>query len=226
MPSLQAAQLANLHEVSKGAVFLADLKRQLLLEGFTVAIPEPDLGDDLWVMDLQSESAEEARTVATIPILERLQVKSALSTKFEGPDRVYTVNFAGSYRSRLAQHFYYLIGLYDSEDVGYHVACVPSTYFLELEKRGHLRFNAEGRPLLDFFLSTREDFPKYTMRLTHPVRPGYRRSRGDRADVCEFFSNRPFRETFGAYASQAPRVVIAPPTGLKPGPKKGSRKTK
>ena len=47
-------EVAEIGEILKGAVFLAELKRRLLVEGFTVAIPEPDLGDDLWIVDLRA----------------------------------------------------------------------------------------------------------------------------------------------------------------------------
>jgi hypothetical protein len=42
--------MSTLHNSHKGAYFIAILKPKLLYHNFLVAVPEPDLGEDLWIV--------------------------------------------------------------------------------------------------------------------------------------------------------------------------------
>ncbi len=136
--------------VLKGAIFLAELKRKLFSEGFTLAIPEPDLGDDLWVVDAKE----------TEPQLRRCQIKSALPSSSQ-PNK-YTVNFTPSFRARLDCRFYFIFGLYQGDDI--HFACFPSSFFKRLCEGNKIRFNEKGRAIFDFFVSDVEGSPVFDLR--------------------------------------------------------------
>lgn len=223
-----SGMINEIEKAQKGAVFLAEIKRRLFLEGFTLAIPEPDTGDDLWVVDLASPTCDDRQLRETwdsmTATLLRCQVKSALATQ-EGGDRKYTVNFTKTYEARRNnKHFYYLIGLHDPDlQSQFHIGCLPSMYLFELEKRNHLRFNKKGRLILDFFLSEQTEFPKYTLRLKHPPRHGKIYGRGRRADVVEFFLQPTMR---AALTSSTTTIRLAPDTGRKLGPKPKQRNVK
>ena len=123
----------------------------------TVAVPEPDLGQDLWV----SSSATRADDSALIV---RAQAKSASSYDTEGPgnSRRYTINVkAGNFEiSVRKQLFVYFFGLRDDrinigyENLGYHIACIPGgilrrflgnkLFGKEDDKRVRLRFDVLG----------------------------------------------------------------------------------
>ncbi|MEX2167753.1 MAG: hypothetical protein WD851_00460 [Pirellulales bacterium] len=180
----------------KGALFLSELKRRFFLEGFTLAIPEPDLGDDLWALDSDVPGLgldrQEPSPTAIDPRFLRCQVKSARSKKKESCDDLYTVNFTGTYKDRFQQCFYYLIGLYDPDLPSmFHTACIPSRFFGSLNQQNLVRFNTDKskenkkpkRPIFSLFISQSENYPKYTLRLkyigTH--------KRGTRADLSAFF---------------------------------------
>jgi hypothetical protein len=204
----------------KEAAFNAELKRRLFLEGFTLAIPEPDLGDDLWILNPGTENTEPSgsttRQVVNGPELWRCQIKSALPSAKEGDDHKYMINFTESHQSRSQQLFYYLIGLYDSAINEFHIACLPSKFFKGLNDKKRIRYNKEGRPMLDFFLSTTADYPKFTLRLN----PTVRYAREGRANVEEFFipKGRTLREAFQCCHSWDGPVQLLPPK-----PRKRSR---
>lgn len=220
----RSSAVNEIDKAQKGAVFLAEIKRRLFLEGFTLAIPEPDTGDDLWVVDLASLTCDDDGLVEppdlATPMLLRCQVKSALPTQ-TACDRIYTVNFTKSCWARRSRRFYYLIGLHDPElESQFHIGCFPSEYFVELEKKAHLRFNKAGRVILDFFFSEQSEFPKYTLRLKYPPQSGKRNGDGPRADVVEYFDRTTMREALTAdFLSGMPSIRLAPDTGRKRGPK-------
>jgi len=210
----EACGMSNdIGELHKGAVFLAELKLKLLREGFTIAVPEPDSGDDLWIVDLNCDS----------PRLMRCQVKSSLPTQREGSDQKYLVNFTKSSTVRLTQEFCYLIGLYDPRLVidKFHVGCMPSKYFQVLNDYKHLRWTGQGRTMFDFFLSDAPGYPKFTLRLAYQPASGKARGRGNRADISQFFlpdggNLKPALQQCGKWDNT---VSYAPSTGRKRGPK-------
>jgi hypothetical protein len=51
MAAREGKRVDNTENPYKGAEFLAEVKRRLFLERFVTAIPEPDVGEDLWVTD-------------------------------------------------------------------------------------------------------------------------------------------------------------------------------
>ena len=173
-------KISTLH---RGAVFLAELRRKVLLDGLTLAIPEPDLGDDLWVVDLsvahQADCDDDSCGVE--PQLFRFQVKSAVSTAQSG-DKKYTINLTKSYKKRICQRFYWLIGLYDPDMAdNFHVGCVPSTFFRKLSQEGKLRPTKQGRIMMDFFVTRPDKDPQYSYFLRLRI------GRKARIDVSRFF---------------------------------------
>ena len=188
---------AKVTNQNHGAIFLADLKRRLFLEGLLVAVPEPDTGDDLWVLDRgigEQEDDDYER-----PRFFRCQSKSAVSCTMRSGHKVYTVNFTRTYKSRIHQGFYFLIGIYDRESDKFQVGCFPGEFFQKLKDDGNLRFNEEGRPILDLFVIESDDgCRKYELRMKYPPRPGKKIGRGPRKDVSEFFAHDSLLEAFAS----------------------------
>jgi len=220
---------SEIGELHKGAIFLAEVKRRLFREGFTVAIPEPDLGDDLWVADVGVTDPEENGSTCKIEAIEpkllRCQLKSALSTTTNYGDASYTVNFTKSWNVRLAKGFYYIIGLFDSQLVrnDYHVVCLPSKFVHTLVDEGKVRFNEKGRPMFDFFLSPTDNYPKYSLRLRPAARYEHN---GPRADLVQFVLSEKstFRAAFTRCDAWDGNVKLAPPKPRAPRGKHNPKK--
>ena len=153
-------------EMHKGVLFLSELKSRLFREGFTLAIPEPDLGDDLWVADLQT-SCEQLKFY-------RCQIKSAHSKGKCGDADKYTVNLTRSSSERIGREFYFLIGIFDDSLTSskFHFACLPSKFLQKMNEGRYLRKNAKGRIVLDFFVRKRDGSPTYTLRAKYDPKPG------------------------------------------------------
>jgi hypothetical protein len=123
----------------------------------TIAVPEPDLGQDLWV----SVSSSTASHVAQIF---RAQAKSSSSYDSQGQknSRRYTINVkAANFESSVRQPlFVYFFGLRDDrinigyKNLGYHIGCVPGGFLsrflgnklfgIEDDKRVRLAFDVFG----------------------------------------------------------------------------------
>jgi len=134
----------------KGAEFLADLKRRLFLERFVTAIPEPDIGEDLWVIDTPaSPDGNDAPMNMEIARLRQCQVKSAHSFSREGQKIKHLVNFTKACRIRIRPGFYFLIGLRNEESDRFHLGCFPGEFFQKLTAEEKLRFTDQDRNMLD-----------------------------------------------------------------------------
>lgn len=110
----------------KEVYFQSILKAQLLMKEFVVAIPEPDIGDDIWVTGLGRED----------PIIYPSQIKSAFACQplKHGNVRRYIINIKHhKLQSTLTRRYIYFFGLYDPafEPNKFHIGCIPSSFFLE-----------------------------------------------------------------------------------------------
>jgi len=117
-------QLESMNNNQKGAYFLAILKAKLLLSGFIAAVPEPDIGDDLWIAKPNHAQGQ----------IYASQVKSAYTYKelFGGTIRRYLTNIKLPNLARSSPVSYlYFFGLYDEPYLPdrFHIACIPSTFF-------------------------------------------------------------------------------------------------
>jgi hypothetical protein len=109
-----------------GQLFVGVLKARLILQGYTVAVPEPDTGEDLWF----ATSVEKSDATPELAIY-RAQCKSARKKqgRYETNDYLRTLDYAQS-QSR----FVYFYGLYDARlgsNIGdqFHIGCVPAQYW-------------------------------------------------------------------------------------------------
>jgi len=183
----------KINELQKGAIFLAEIKRRLLLEGYTLAIPEPDYGDDLWVVDLgPAIRGTDPLNGQSAPPLVRCQLKSALPSNADS--KKYTFNFTKNEQRCLAKQYFVFLGLYDTklEGAGFHIACISGTFFRNLIENDRLRSSKDGRRVFDVFIST--DEPKYSLR----GKPSKRYAREPRLPLSNFFiTHQFFRAAFG-----------------------------
>jgi hypothetical protein len=172
----------KINELQKGAVFLAELKRRLFLEGYTLAIPEPDYGDDLWVADVRPTVCSGNGTEKTeSPELLRCQLKSSLPSKADSTK--YTFNFTKNEQLCLREGYFVFLGLYDPDlrGAGFHIACIPGTFFRDLVNQDKLRPNKAGRRVFDVFFS--KDDSAFSLRL----KPSKRYAREPRLPLTNFF---------------------------------------
>lgn len=116
----------------KEVIFNALLKARLVSRHYTVGVPEPDTGEDLWIATPVDTSCDTSpRTIY------RVQAESAFpTTRTEDyPSRVYEINDTlRNFKYSLSQpRFLYAFGLYDKQlekkGDGFHMACVPLNYF-------------------------------------------------------------------------------------------------
>jgi len=124
-----------LADKQKEQVFHGILKSRLVLLGYTVAVPEPDIGEDLWI----GESVDKSRDRRPRTVY-RAQLKSARTTskKEQGKCRHYDTNeYVTNFQYGLWQpRFVYVFGLYDeAKDDKFHIGCVPSLYFRKILER-------------------------------------------------------------------------------------------
>jgi hypothetical protein len=174
---------AGISKVIKGEIFLAELKRRLFLDGFIVAKPEPDIGDDLWVLDggvfdVDSGELDQSRLI-------RCQLKSAANPTPEG---AFTINVTRTCRFIKSERYYFIIGIWDNDLERFHVGYFPSRFFLALKVEGRIRLNKQGRHIFDFFVGKSGAGHKFELRLKYPPRCGRKRGRGPRMDVTEYFN--------------------------------------
>ena len=123
-PTFYRPELGSMNNNQKGAYFLAILKAKLLLSGFIAAVPEPDIGDDLWIAKPNHVQGQ----------IYASQVKSAYTYKehFKGTIKRYLTNIKLQNLERSTPYLYlYFIGLYDESYLPdrFHIACIPSTFF-------------------------------------------------------------------------------------------------
>jgi hypothetical protein len=121
VPEKAAALVAK----QKEQLFNALLKARLIRLGYTVAVPEPDMGEDLWIACRTTEADGAERTIY------RAQLKSARTTgsRYETNDYVRTLRYAMS-----QPRFVYFYGLHDEELSAsggdpFHVGCVPASFW-------------------------------------------------------------------------------------------------
>ena len=125
MPSY-ISNFEHMETNQKEVIFQSILKAQLLLKEFVVAIPEPDIGDDIWITDLRGEDY----------IIYPAQIKSAYAHQplKKGNVKRYIINIKyHKLKSTLERKYIYFFGLYDP-DFGpnkFHIGCIPSTFFLD-----------------------------------------------------------------------------------------------
>lgn len=113
-----------------------------------MALPEPDIGDDLWV-----------RRDGGADVVHRAQLKSRFSWSGTGLLR-YTINEnAQRFEKRLTQPFLYFFGLLLPPDKRtFKVGCFPSPFFASYWRRGEkemriVQKEGRARAMLDFYLS-------------------------------------------------------------------------
>ena len=109
----------------KEAIFQGHLKSLLTMKDFILAIPEPNIGEDIWVTRNQPDSQ-----------IYPAQVKSAFMWQQikDGRAKRYVVNIkAHRFESTLHRKFFYFFGFYDPgfRSGSFHVGCIPSSFFLE-----------------------------------------------------------------------------------------------
>jgi hypothetical protein len=161
-------QLDSMNNNQKGAYFLAILKAKLLLSGFIVAVPEPDIGDDLWI----------ATPSLTPGQIYPAQVKSIYAYQ-QGPAsgiRKYMTNVKlPNLEKSISAFFLYFIGLYDETNMPdrFHMACIPSTFFQNnwtSVQRSVVKNPYKDRVHLDFYYNIQEKqyllFPKFHVDVT------------------------------------------------------------
>lgn len=150
----------NAQNAWKGGRFRAWLIGQLLLkEEFSVAVPEPDLGDDLWVRRLcrRGANGEFVPVSGPSPVI-RAQMKSSFATVLsKGGDKKYVINDSPTaFENRIAFSYIYFVGLFDKERHTFDFGCIPSGFFKETWDAGLLRItdkDKKPRVMLDFFVS-------------------------------------------------------------------------
>lgn len=179
----------------KEQVFLAELKRRLFLDGFILAKPEPDVGDDLWALDGRACEQDGGRDGAEEPRLVRCQLKSAVSPTSEG---AFTVNFSRAFRFRQGRWFFVLVGIWSEESSQFHIGYFPSRFFYTLKNEGKIRFNSKGRAILDFFVKN----STFGLRLKYPPEGGAKQGRGPRADVTDYFMINGLRSAIERFSAE------------------------
>lgn len=117
--------LDTLNNNQKGAYFASVLRSYLVVNDALVAVPEPDIGDDLWMAYAQNP-------YRIIPC----QAKSIFSYqdvhKREHPMRRFLTNIKfANLQKTLEIDYIYFIGLYDKEAKPwhFHIGCIPSKFF-------------------------------------------------------------------------------------------------
>lgn len=116
---------------AKELFFLGVLKAELVSLGCTVAVPEPDVGDDLWV-----------HTPGGFGVV-RSQLKTAWNWQGKAhKSYVFNINEKNVTDAGLAHRFVYFLGMKHPEGpvFGFHVACLPGGFLDKyLKKKGKLR---------------------------------------------------------------------------------------
>ena len=134
----------HLGQLQKEQRFAGVLKAMLISREYTVAVPEPDTGDDLWFAKLVPEKGKSITSM-----IYRAQCKSISSWelyKREGK-RVYSTNIDKSQLERAINQpgFVFFFGLRhdDGPEHGYNPACIAASFFSD--KLGKLGLGAKGQ---------------------------------------------------------------------------------
>jgi hypothetical protein len=128
----------SLEAKQKEQLFHGLLKSRLILLGYTVAVPEPDIGEDLWI----ANRIDRTRQVTTERIIYRAQLKSARPTTatrtkktrtYETNDYTRTLSYAIE-----QPRFVYIFGIVDdrlsqSSEKQFHIGCVPALFWKKVK---------------------------------------------------------------------------------------------
>jgi hypothetical protein len=131
----------HLTQKMQGQKFVAVLKARLISLGYTVAVPEPDAGEDLWIGSA-NQGDSPVRTIY------RAQAKGLYSfdqtikeetRRYDANDYLATIEYA-----ILQPHFVYFFGIRDERlesatGEHFHIGCIPAQGFLN-----HLRGQYPG----------------------------------------------------------------------------------
>ena len=115
----------TLNNSQKGAYFISVLKSYLIVNSAVVAVPEPDIGDDIWMAYTQFPHRIipcQAKSIYTFQDIHprKLPMRRYLTNiKFTNLEKTIEVDYS------------YFIGLYDKEEKPwqFHIACIPSDFF-------------------------------------------------------------------------------------------------
>jgi hypothetical protein len=126
MPNQYITHFKQMDNNQKETLFKSILKAQLVMKNYIVAIPEPDIGDDIWVTSLEKEDY----------VIHPAQIKSAFTWQVLQQENVkrYLINIKlHKLQNTLTRKYIYFFGLYDPEHEPdkFHIGCIPSSFFLE-----------------------------------------------------------------------------------------------
>ena len=112
----------ELNSHQKEAWLRSDVKIRLAIKNFLVAIPEPDIGEDIWFSRPNQDDY----------FIYAAQIKSSFTVRPLREDRLRRYQFSISLNrleSSLQRKFFYFFGLYNPDSNNFLVGCFPSSFF-------------------------------------------------------------------------------------------------